>query len=333
MIRIAVDAVGGDHGPAVIVEGALAAAREIPLALTLVGPGEVLRPLLSAAPDAGTLDVRLVESGDAVGMGESPTAALRRRPKASIRVAVEEVRSGRAAALFSAGNTGATVVAAYTAFGMLEGVDRPALAAEFPTRRRPAILLDVGANVDCRPQHLVQFALMGSAYARLALDVPRPRVALLSVGEEETKGNDLTRETHRLLKASGLHFTGNIEARELYAGKADVVVCDGFTGNIVLKLGEGLAEVVGEVLREAWGDGANERVLGSQAYQAFNRRVDYSEHGGAPLLGVAGLVVIGHGRSSAKAVRNGVARAAQYAQAELIARVTQDLIATGERHR
>ena len=332
MIRIAVDAVGGDHGPDVIVEGALAAAREVPLALTLVGPGGRLRPLLAAVPDLASLDVRLVESGEPVGMGEAPTAALRRRPDASIRVALEEVRAGRAAGLFSAGNTGATVVAAYTTLGTLEGVDRPAIAAVIPTRGHGAVLLDVGANVDSRPQHLVQFAAMGAAYARLAFKVAEPKVALLSIGEEETKGNDLTRETHRLLKASGLHFTGNIEARDLYAGEADVVVCDGFTGNIALKVSEGVFELVGEILRDASRDPSGDGV-GVDGFRAFQRRADYSEYGGAPLLGVAGVVFIGHGRSSAKAVRNGVALAARFAAADFIARVKQDIFATGESHR
>ncbi len=200
MIRIAVDAMGGDRGPETIVDGALDAARESGVSLSLVGREDRLRELLADRPDASALDVVVVPADEAVGMGERPTAALRQRPRASIRVAAAEVAAGRAAALFSAGNTGATVMAAHAAFGMLEGAERPALAVIVPTRRSPAVLLDVGATVACRPRHLVQFAAMGAVYARMALGVERPRVGLLSIGEEETKGNDLTRQAHRLLE-------------------------------------------------------------------------------------------------------------------------------------
>src|SRR5437016_118558 len=218
-------------------------------------------------------------------------------------------------------------MAAYAAFGMLPGVDRPALAATIPTRSRPAVLLDVGASVECRPQHLLQFAVMGSLYARLAFGVGAPRVALLSIGEEETKGNELTREAHRLLKASSLAFIGNIEARDVYSGEADVIVCDGFTGNVALKISEGLVDVVEDLLREELSSTITMRVgslLTRRALRRFRRRVDYSEYGGAPLLGVAGVAVVGHGRSSAKAVRNAVAMAYRFASTRFIQRLEQD---------
>ncbi len=331
MIRIAVDAMGGDHGPETVIDGALDAAREGGLSLSLVGPQDRLQALLADHPDSAALDLVIVPADDVIGMGEPPTAALRRRPGASIRVAVAEVAAGRAAALFSAGNTGATVMAAHAAFGMLEGADRPALAATVPTRRSAAVLLDVGANVDCRPRHLVQFAAMGTVYARLVLGVERPRVGLLSIGEEETKGNDLTREAHRLLKASGLNFTGNIEARDVYAGGADVIVCDGFTGNIALKVSEGLVEMIGDLLRDGvarlGADVASQ--VGRQMLDLFHRRVDDSEYGGVPLLGVAGLALIGHGRSSAKAVRQGILAAGRFASAGFIARLQQEIAASG----
>ena len=331
MIRIAVDAMGGDHGPETIIDGALDAAREGGLSLSLVGPERRLQALLAGHPGSAALDLTIVPADDVIGMGEPPTAALRRRPGASIRVAVAEVAAGRAAALFSAGNTGATVMAAHAAFGMLEGVDRPALAATVPTRRSAAVLLDVGANVDCRPRHLVQFAAMGTVYARLALGVERQRVGLLSIGEEETKGNDLTREAHRLLKASGLNFTGNIEARDVYAGGADVIVCDGFTGNIALKVSEGLVEMIGDLLRDGVARlGADVAAqVGRQMLGLFHHRVDDSEYGGVPLLGVAGLAVIGHGRSSAKAVRQGILAAGRFASAGFIARLQQEIVASG----
>jgi glycerol-3-phosphate acyltransferase PlsX len=221
-------------------------------------------------------------------------------------------------------------MAAHAAFGMLPGADRPALAATVPTRGRPAALLDVGASVECRPQHLLQFAVMGTVYARVALGLDQPRVALLSIGEEATKGNELTREAHRLLRASPLAFIGNIEAKDLYSGAADIIVCDGFTGNIALKVSEGLVEMVEELLSEEMPRvGA---LLTRRALRRFRRRVDYSEYGGAPLLGLAGIVIVGHGRSSAKAVRNAVAMAYRFASSRFIERVERDIAALAVAH-
>jgi phosphate acyltransferase len=331
MFRIAVDVMGGDRGPGTIVDGAVDAAREGGVPLALVGPEADLRCRLAERADAASLDVVIVHAGDAIGMGEPPAAA-RRRPDASIRVAAAEVAAGRAAALFSAGNTGATVMAAHAAFGRMAGVERPALAATVPTRDGAAVLLDVGANARCRPRHLVQFAAMGAAYARLALGLERPRVGLLSIGEEETKGNELTREVHRLLKASGLNFTGNIEARDVYGGGADVIVCDGFTGNIAIKVSEGLVEMIGGLLREAvmaMGPELAPRV-GAELFGVFERRVDDSEYGAVPLLGVAGLALVGHGRSSSKAVRQGVLAAHRLAASGFIARLQREIAASGE---
>jgi glycerol-3-phosphate acyltransferase PlsX len=270
-----------------------------------------------------------------VTMGESPAAALRHKPRASIKVAAESVARGEASALFSAGNTGATVMAAYGAFGTLSGVDRPALAATIPSPGGPAILLDVGASVECRPHHLLQFAVMGSVYARVAFGIPSPRVGLLSIGEEETKGNELTREAHRLLKGSPLVFIGNVEARAVYNGLADVIVCDGFTGNVALKISEGLVDVMEGLLSEELSSTMTMRVgslLTRRALRRFRRRVDYSEHGGAPLLGVAGVTIVGHGRSSARAVRNAVAIAYRFADNRFIERVEQDIAAAAVFH-
>src|SRR5262249_45733284 len=234
-----------------------------------------------------------------------------------------------AAALCSAGHTGATVMAAHGAFGMLPGVDRPALAAAIPTRQgRPAILLDVGASVECRPAHLLQFAVMGRLYARVAFDIASPRIGLLAIGEEATKGNELTREAHRLLKGSALRFIGNVEARDVYSGNADVIVCDGFTGNVALKISEGLVEVVEALLKEELSSTITTRVgslLTWRAMRHFRTRVNYSEYGGAPLLGIAGVAIVGHGRSSAKAVRNAVAMAYRFASERFIERVEQDI--------
>jgi glycerol-3-phosphate acyltransferase PlsX len=267
------------------------------------------------------LPIQIVDAPDVIGMADSPIAALRRKPRASIGVAAGLVARGEAAALFSAGHTGATVVAAHAAFGMMPGIDRPALATTIPTRRTPAVLLDAGANVECRPQHLLQFAVMGSTYARLALGVDRPRVGLLSIGEEETKGNELTREAHQLLKGAPLNFIGNVEGREIYSGVADVIVCDGFTGNVVLKTSEGLVDAVEALLGDELQGTFSAQMgylLSRRAFRRFRRRVDYSEYGGAPLLGVAGIAIVGHGRSSVKAVRNAIAMAYRAADRGLI---------------
>jgi glycerol-3-phosphate acyltransferase PlsX len=330
MITIAVDAMGGDHAPAAIVDGAVAAARHLDVRIIMVGAQAAIEAALVAHPDWRSLPFEIVDAPDVIGMADAPAAALRRKPRASIRVAAELVARREAAALFSAGHTGATVMAAHAAFGMLAGVDRPAIATTIPTRERPAVLLDAGATVECRPQHLLQFAVMGSVHARVALGVAHPRVGLLSIGEEETKGNDLTRDAHRLLKAAPLNFIGNVEGREVYSGVADVIVCDGFTGNVVLKTSEGLVEAVEALLGDELQGTFSSQVgylLSRRAFRRFRRRVDYSEYGGAPLLGVAGLVIIGHGRSSAKAVRNAVAMASRFAAGDFIARVEHDIAA------
>ena len=329
-MRIAIDAMGGDDGPGTIVDGALVAARHLQIGLLLVGDGAAIERELSRHPGAAALDLRILDTPDFIGMEESATAALRKKPRASIRAAADAVRDGAAAAVFSAGHTGASVMAALGAFGRLPGVDRPALATIIPTRRQPAVLLDSGATVECRPQHLVQFAVMGAAYARIALGCRAPRVGLLSVGEEETKGNELTREAHQLLKSAPIDFAGNVEGREVYAGEVDVIVCDGFTGNITLKISEGLVEAVEHLLHDELSATFGTRVgylLSRQAFRRFRRRVDSSEYGGAPLVGLNGLCVVGHGRSSAKAVRNAVAMAARFVSQGLLEKLAADVAA------
>ena len=329
-MRIAIDAMGGDFAPRQIVDGALGAARHLGCGLVLVGRREAVERELERH-DIGGLDVRLVDAPDVIAMAEPPAAALRRRPGASIRVAAELVARGEAAALFSAGNTGAAVVAARSAFGMLPGVDRPALATTVPTRgRRPAVLLDSGATVECRPQHLVQFAVMGTVFARVALGIEHPRVGLLSIGVEETKGNELTREAFRLLKDGPLNFIGNVEARDAYSGEADVIVCDGFTGNVALKVSEGLVETVEHLLREELSRTFTTRMgylLSRRAFRRFRKRVDDAEYGGAPLVGVAGLCLVGHGRSSANAVRSAVTLATRFVTDGFLERLSREIAA------
>ncbi|MBE3096899.1 MAG: phosphate acyltransferase PlsX [Planctomycetes bacterium] len=333
-MRIAIDAMGGDCGPRAIIAGALAAARDQSVGLILVGRRDDVRAELDRARGAIPVDVTLVDADEVVGMEEPPAAALRRKPGASIRVAAGLVQRGEAAALFSAGNTGATVVAACSAFGMLDGVARPALATTVPTRHGGAVLLDAGANAACRPRHLVQFAIMGSVYARVALGIAQPRIGLLSTGAEETKGNALTREAHRLLKAAVVGFIGNVEAHEVFSGRADVLVCDGFTGNIALKVTEGLAEMVVEVLGDELSPSRNPAgtLALRRVFRRLRRKIDYSEYGGAPLLGVAGLAVVGHGRSSPKAVRNAVAMASRFAAHRIVERIGCEIASAGVSH-
>jgi glycerol-3-phosphate acyltransferase PlsX len=303
---------GGDDGPGTIVDGALVAARHLQIGLLLAGDRHLIERELSRHPAAGALDLDILDTPEHVDMAEQASPALRRKPRASIKLACEAVRDGRASALFSAGHTGASVMAAIGTFGRLAGIERPALATIIPTRENPAVLLDSGATVECRPQHLVQFARMGSTYARLAFGRPAPRVGLLSVGEEEGKGNELTREAHQLLKSAPVNFIGNIEGRDVFAGEADVIVCDGFTGNVTLKISEGLVEAVESLLHAELQSTFGSQIgylLSAQAFRRFRKRVDYSEYGGAPLLGVNGVCIVGHGRSSAKAVSNAVTMA------------------------
>jgi len=322
---------GGDHAPDMMVDGAVAAARHLDAAeILLVGATDRIEAALLRHGSSGRDGIRIVEAPEVVEMTDAPAAALRRKPRASVRVAAECVSRGEAVGLVSAGHTGASVMAAYSAFGTLAGVDRPALAATIPTRSAPAVLLDAGANVECRPQHLLQFAVMGGLFARMALGVARPRIGLLSIGEEANKGNELVREAHRLLKQAPVNFIGNVEGREIYSGVADVIVCDGFTGNIVLKTSEGLVETVESLLGDELQGTFSSQVgylLSRRAFRRFRRRVDYSEYGGALLLGVAGLAVACHGRSSAKAVRNAIAMAYRFAADDFIHRVEREIAA------
>lgn len=327
MIRIAVDAMGGDHGARVVVQGALAAARDLAVELTLVGPEDHLREQVERAGVTLPVAVRIRHAGSVIEMAESAGEALRRKPDASVRVAATLVAEGDADAFVSVGHTGAVVMAAHAVLGRLRGVDRPALAAGVPTRAGLGVLLDAGATVGCRPAHLAQFAVMGSVFARAALGIDRPRVGLLSIGEEASKGTDLVREAHRLLERLPIRFVGNVDARAVFAGTADVIVCDGFTGNVALKVSEGLADLVTGLVAEEF---ARPDTVALPAWKRrvrrLTRRLDYAEYGGAPLLGVAGLAVVGHGRSSARAVRNAVALACRHVEAGLVARIQDDIM-------
>jgi phosphate acyltransferase len=318
-MKIAVDAMGGDHGPAVVVEGAIAAVREFGASVILVGDREAVEAEVRRL-GAESLGLEVRHTSEVVGMAESPSLALRRKRDSSLRVAAELVRDGKAAAFISAGNTGAALAISMFVIGVLRGIDRPAIAAVLPSLRGFAVLIDAGANVTPKAWHLFQFAIMGHVYARDILGLDRPRVGLLSVGEEEGKGNDLTRETYDLLKESRLNFIGNIEGRDVYNGSCDVIVTDGFTGNVALKISESLAEMVGAMIKEELTRDLRSKVgaaLAVPAFGRFRKRVDYTEMGGAPLLGIDGAAIICHGASPVKAIKNAVRVASEWAKAGL----------------
>jgi glycerol-3-phosphate acyltransferase PlsX len=302
--RIVVDAMGGDNAPQEIVAGALMAAGGLGVELTLVGQLDVIRAELQGTTEIPGL--RVVEAADVIEMDEHPTDAVRAKPNASINVGLRLVKSGEADAFVTAGNTGAAMTAALLTLGRIKGIGRPALATIFPTGDdNLTMLLDIGANADCRPIHLLQFAFMGSAYMERMYAIGKPRVALLSIGEEDTKGNALTIEVNEALRKSRLNFIGNLEGKDLSKPACDVAVMDGFTGNVVIKTAEGMAELMFGELRKAveltpWNRAAG-LVLMSEL-RKVKRRLDYTEYGGAQLLGVDGVTVIGHGRSNARAV-------------------------------
>ena len=331
-LPVALDGVGGDHAPEATVQGALQAVEELGIPVCLVGPVRVLRRELGRFRRLPS-GLELVDAPDVVAMDDPPVAVLRRKRRSSLIVCAEMVRDGQAGAMVTAGNTGAAWVAAKARIGMIEGIERPALAAILPSTSGQTLVLDVGANVECRPQHLVQFAVMGSLYAELVLGVARPRVGLLSIGEEEGKGGRRVAEGYRSLAGAGIRFVGNVEGRDIFTGDVDVVVCDGFTGNVVLKVAEGVGEFIVGALREAarrsplYGAGL---LMAKGAFRDLKRRVDYAEYGGAPLLGVAGPVLIGHGRSSGRAIRNAVRSAAAYAAAGVVAAIGRETMRLAE---
>ncbi|HEV8269556.1 MAG TPA: phosphate acyltransferase PlsX [Thermoanaerobaculia bacterium] len=315
-MAIAVDAMGGDLAPRVNVEGAVAAADELGLDTLLVGRRRELEAELKRTGYKGTR-ITLVDAEEVVGFDEPSITPIRKKRRASIRIAAECVRDGRADGMFTAGHTGAAMVVAKMIMGVVEGIDRPALAAVLPGLGRRRLLLDVGANVNCRPEHYREFALMGHFYAQEVLGVARPRIGLMSVGEEEGKGTETTKEVFGLLKESGLNFAGNCEGRDVYSGDFDVIVTDGFTGNVILEVSESLAHLVEEALKQEITRSLQASMgflLSKDAFRAFKKRLDYSEYGGAPLLGVKGSCLIGHGRSNAKAVRNAIRAADDFAR-------------------
>jgi len=319
---------GGDRGPVVNIEGAVAAARELGLSVLLVGNEEELSRSLRRHSTNG-LGITICHAPETVGMNESPSAALRKKKHSSIRVGLELVKRGEADAFISAGNTGAVMATAMVTLGSLPGVERPAIALIVPTLRGQSILLDAGANADCKPRHLLQFAIMGDIYARQVMGKKSPTVGLLSIGEEESKGNELTREAFKELEEErSLNFTGNVEGREVFSGAADIIVCDGFTGNIALKISESAADFFTVLLKEELEKGLVGKLgalLTRGAFRRFKKRVDYTEYGGAPLLGVGGMCIIGHGRSTAKAIKNAIRVAAECVENNVIEHIRKGI--------
>ncbi len=334
LMKIAVDAMGGDFAPAVVVEGSVQAAREgVPV--LLVGDRDRVEAELSRHKAKG-LPIEVRHASQVVGMGESPAQSVRRKKDSSIKVCFELVKRGEAGAVVSAGNSGAAMAAAMLVLRKLQGVDRPAIAVSVPTMKEPAVVLDVGGNVDCRPLHLVQFAIMGDVYARYVLKEERPRIGLLSNGEEEGKGNELTRLSHELIKNTSLNYVGYIEGKDIYSGEVDVVVTDGFVGNVVLKLSEGLVAAVVTMLKREIRSSYPAMLgylLARGAFRRLGKKIDYSEYGGAPLLGINGTCIISHGSSSARAIKNAIFKAAEYVREGVNAHLTEELLKNSDLER
>jgi glycerol-3-phosphate acyltransferase PlsX len=323
---------GSDHAPHAEIDGALAATRDLGVKVILVGQPEVVVPELKRCGWRGDGDrgIELVEAAEVIGMGEPVANAVRRKKKSSLRIGCKLVDSGHADGFVSAGNTGAAMATAKMVLGMLPGVDRPALAALIPTKSaKPTLLLDVGANAECKAEHLVQFAIMGDAYSRSVLGTIGPVVGLMSIGEEEAKGNDLTKEAFPLLREMKfLNFVGNVEGRDVFSGAVDVIVTDGFTGNVMLKLSEGLTDaMLSMIKRELTASAVTKAgaMLAKPAFRNIKKRLDYSEHGGAPLLGVRKIVVIGHGSSNARAIRNAIRSVKEFSEHRAGARIEQGI--------
>ena len=324
---IAVDAMGGDFGPSVLIPGALEASRTDDLKVLLVGA-------VLATTDTKGADYDIVQADEVVLMNERPADVLRRKKKSSIQIGCNLVREKAADAVVSAGHSGAAVACGMFTIGRLHGVERPALCTILPTEKTPVVLLDAGANVDCRPYHLFQFGLMGDAFARDILNYESPRVSILSIGEEEGKGNSQVKEAYELLKmAKNLNFVGNAEGRDIYTGDKDVVVCDGFVGNIVVKTSEGLAMSLTNMLKKVFMSGALPMLgalLAKGAFKKFRRTIDYAEYGGAPLLGLKNLAIVCHGRSNSLAITNAVRMAGTFVRKQTVSKLAETILANEE---
>jgi len=330
-MRIVLDAMGGDYAPAAVVEGGVRAAREYGVEVILVGRREAVEPELARHDTAG-LQVPIVHASEVIEMDEHPALVAKSKRDSSMAVGMQMVKRGEADAFVTMGNSGGALAVALLHLGRLRGIKRPALSSVFPTVKGPAFLIDLGANADCKPEYLLQFAIMGSVYAERVLGIPHPRVGIVSNGEEEGKGNFLVRDTTPLLKASGLNFVGNVEGKDVPAGLADVIVTDGFTGNVIVKTSEGVAAMILEVLEreiKARPLAMAGALLAKPAFRAAKRTLDYTEYGGAALLGVNGIVIVGHGRSNAKAVASAIRVAKVAVEGKVLDAIRAGIEATG----
>lgn len=315
-MRIAIDAMGGDNAPAAVVEGAVLAAREPGVNIILVGQSILVEEELQKfAPYPDNISIH--HASEVVEMDDSPAVTIRKKKESSINIAVKLVAEGKADAIISAGNTGAVVCAVTLGLRLLEGVERPGIAIVYPTLTGNTLVIDAGANIEPKPYHLLQYAIMGEMYARYILHKKNPDVGLLNIGQEESKGTDFIKECHKLLTKSNINFIGNVEGRDIFKGKSDVMVCDGFIGNIVLKVTEGVAEAIGQFLKHELTKTAITKLaafMGKDAFIALKKRLDYSEYGGAPLLGVNGNCIICHGSSGAEAIKNAIRVAGEFSK-------------------
>jgi glycerol-3-phosphate acyltransferase PlsX len=327
-MRIAIDAMGGDYAPAVNVEGAIETVTDTEgIDIILVGDESSIQRELDGKKYL-TNRIVIKHASQVVGMDESPSVAIRKKKDSSIKRAIELVRNGEADGFVSAGHSGVVMATALLQLGTSKGVDRPAIATIMPSIKAPFVLIDAGVNLRCKPENLLQFALMGSAYCRAIFERSEPRVALLSIGEEDTKGNELTKEAFKLLKKIDINFTGNIDGKDIFTGIADVVVCDGFTGNIVLKTSEGLADAIVKILKKEMAEQSVGRIgylLMKNALIGFKKKTDYDEYGGAPLLGINGTCIISHGRSTAKAIKNALMVAADFSEKRVYEAIASDI--------
>ncbi len=330
-VRVALDAMGGDKAPGEIVLGAVQAAREYSMGVYLVGREDAIRAELAKHATRG-LDLPIVHTDEEIEMHEHPANAVRSKKKASMTLALQLVRDGQALGAVSAGNSGAMMAASLFTLKRIKGVERPALGGMLPTKDGICMVIDLGANTDCKPEYLQQFALMGSIYMERIMKLQSPRVGLLANGEEETKGNQEVQEAHQLLKASaatlGLNFIGNVEGRDIFAGTVDVVVCDGFVGNVVLKVSEGLSEMLLGLIRTEMTSSLPNKLAAAvlrPGLRKIGRRLDYAEYGGLPLLGVNGSAIISHGRSNAKAIKNALRVARQTAETGVAGAIAEGL--------
>jgi glycerol-3-phosphate acyltransferase PlsX len=330
-MNVAVDAMGGDCSTETIVQGAIQAASEFDIDVTLVGDGHVLTDALASQPCRDRMSFR--HCSEVVDMDESPLKAVRKKKDSSINVAFGLLKSGVSNAVVSAGNSGATLAAAVLALGRLNGVDRPGIASFFPGEDGPVLLIDVGANVDCRPRQLFQFGIMAQAFICSCLEIEDPKIGLLSIGEEDKKGNEQVLSTRHLFEQSPLNFVGNVEGRDIFSGNIQIIVCDGFVGNVALKLSEGMAQTMIKMLDRELRDsyrGKIARFLGDRKIKQFIKTFEYEEYGGAPLLGVNGVGIVCHGRSSERAIKNAIILASQYASKGTLKKMASQLTESNE---